>query len=184
MLKYISGSISSTIKTFINVPLLTKPGSTYNYNNGNTIVLSYFVEKFSGLKLEEYMRKNIFNPFGFSGTSQDSLAQQLKANSNKANEYYDYTDLSQSFTYFAYGNGAATEVQQGVQSGAGGFLSTAADLIKFYTSMFVSKNVSHIISDESLAMMIEPVSITQNSSVYGVNVLAWGYSWFINPLVP
>lgn len=84
-------------------------------------MLAYFVEKFSGLKLEEYMRQNIFRPLGMTSTSQDNLAQQLKAQPNQVSNYYDYTDLSQSYDFFAYGNAASTEVNQGVQTGAGGF---------------------------------------------------------------
>lgn len=80
----------------------TRLGTVYDYNNGNTIMLAYFVEKFSGMKLEEYMRQKIFAPLGMTGTSQDNLAQQLKAQPNQVSNYYDYTDLIRSYDYFAY----------------------------------------------------------------------------------
>jgi len=171
MFLYYRGSTSDTIKWFSNVPLLTLPGTTYNYNNGNTIMLSFFVEKFSGLRLEEYMRRYLFEPLGLLSTSQDDLAEQFQANSHKVQSYYDYTDLSSgTYEYFAYGNAAPTVVQTGVQSGAGGFLSTAHDMIKFYTSLFVTKNVSHVVSDAALALMTAPKNIVQNHPDYGVCV--------------
>lgn len=164
---YYRGSASRTINWFINVPLLTQPGTKYNYNNGNTIILAFFVEKFSGLIIEEYMRINVFGPLGLTSTSQDNLAQQMKANPDKVELYFDYTDLSVSNDYFAYGNAAATTVQQGTQTGAGGFLSTAHDMVKFYTSLFVTKNASNVISDASLALMIQPLSVSNYHPEYG-----------------
>lgn len=144
-------------------------------------MLSYFVEKFSGLKLEEYMSQKIFLPLGMKSISQDNLAQQLKASPSQVSNYYDYTDLSRSYEYFAYGNAASTEVNQGVQTGAGGFFSTASDMARFYTSLFVSKNASGVISDASLAMMIEPLSITQDHPVYGCECFGLGFFMVYKP---
>lgn len=109
-----------------------------------------------------------------TSTSQDNLAQQLAAQPNQVSNYYDYTDLSRSYEYFAYGNAGSTEVNQGVQTGAGGFFSTASDMVRFYTSLFVTKNASSVISDEALAMMTEPVSISQNSSELGCECFGLG----------
>jgi CubicO group peptidase (beta-lactamase class C family) len=150
------------------------PGTTYMYNNGNTIMLSYFLEKYSGLNVAEYVRQKIFQPLGLLSTSQDALSQQLSANPSMSHEYYDYTDLTKSYDYFAYGNGAATEVQSGTQTGAGGFLSTAGDMVKFYSSLFSSKNASSVISDENLALMVTPLSLTQYNDVYGCEYFGLG----------
>eukprot|EP00603_Paraphysomonas_imperforata_P006003 CAMPEP_0114420050 /NCGR_PEP_ID=MMETSP0103-20121206/4354_1 /TAXON_ID=37642 ORGANISM="Paraphysomonas imperforata, Strain PA2" /NCGR_SAMPLE_ID=MMETSP0103 /ASSEMBLY_ACC=CAM_ASM_000201 /LENGTH=385 /DNA_ID=CAMNT_0001588511 /DNA_START=155 /DNA_END=1312 /DNA_ORIENTATION=+ len=176
MFLYYRGTIAETIQWFSNVPLLTQPGSTYNYNNGNTIMLSYFVEKFSGMRLEEYMRIYLFEPMGLYSTSQDDLADQFQSNRNRVQNYYDYTDVTAgSYEYFAYGNAAATVVQAGVQSGAGGFVSTVHDMVKFYTSLFVTKNVSHVVSDAALALMIEPKNIVQYHPQYGCDVFGAGF---------
>lgn len=109
------------------------------------------------------------------------MAEQLQANPSKAQEYYDYTDVSISYDYYAYGNAVATEVQPGVQSGAGGFVSTASDLARFYTSMFVTKNASAIISDEALALMTECVSVTQSDPVLGCECFGLGLFMIYNP---
>jgi hypothetical protein len=169
------GSAGKSISFFIDVPVEFTPGTKYDYSNGNTIVLSYFVEKFSGMGLPEYLRVNILEPMGLMNTYLDNLNLELRANPNQASEYYDYTDLRRGYQYYAYGNAAATTVQPGVQTGAGGMVSTAGDLVKWYTSMFVSKNVSHIISDASLAQMIEPISVTNSHPVYGCECFGLGF---------
>lgn len=80
---YYNGSIATFISQFIKIPLQWAPGPTYNlsstaaaqpksakgtyqYNNLNFVILSYFIQKFSGMSLQSYYQKNIFQKVGMS----------------------------------------------------------------------------------------------------------------------
>jgi CubicO group peptidase (beta-lactamase class C family) len=111
------GSTADTIKFFINSPLEYVPGTTYSYTNENQLFLSYFIEKISGMKLEIYFKEKIFEPLDMKNTFLDSLDGELSARTNLVSGYWDYTDLTRSTSYFAYGKIQSTEAIQGVLSG-------------------------------------------------------------------
>ncbi|MBQ4355698.1 MAG: beta-lactamase family protein [Bacteroidales bacterium] len=56
------------VKTLIthNPKILFQPGTQYKYTNTNYALLALIVEKASGEKFEDYMRKNIFEPAGMT----------------------------------------------------------------------------------------------------------------------
>lgn len=54
-------------------------------------------------------------------------------------------------------------------------------MARFYTSLFVSKNASAVISDQSLDMMVEPISITQNDPVLGCECFGLGLFMVYKP---
>ena len=69
------------------------------------------------MKLEIYFKEKIFEPLGMENTFLDSLDGELSARTNLVSGYWDYTDLTRSTSYFAYGRIQSTEAIQGVLSG-------------------------------------------------------------------
>ena len=131
------GSTADIIKFFINSPLEFVPGTTYSYTNENQLFLSYFIEKISGKKLEIYLKEKIFDPLGMKNTFLDSLDGELSARTNLVSGYWDYTDLTRTTSYFAYGRIQSTEGIQGVLSGDYTHVDLAKILCFVYFSLFV-----------------------------------------------
>ena len=110
------GSIAQTISLFAQNNLAFAPGptygpavnNTYEYANENFIILSYFIEKLSGLSLQSYFRSKIFEPLGMSSTVFDPFGQAFQVVPNSVGEYYYLTDLSAGTQPIAIGSCANT----------------------------------------------------------------------------
>ncbi len=55
------------IRTFLNTPLLDKPGSKFLYNSAATYMLSAIVQKVTGQKVIDYLQSRLFQPLGIKG---------------------------------------------------------------------------------------------------------------------
>tara|TARA_B100000575_G_scaffold258978_1_gene230921 strand:+ start:2359 stop:3612 length:1254 start_codon:yes stop_codon:yes gene_type:complete len=64
---WMSKSLDEFTKKIASLPLRFEPGTKYNYSV-STDILGALVEKISGLKLSEYLSKNIFKPLGMDDT--------------------------------------------------------------------------------------------------------------------
>ncbi len=61
------GLLSDNIKKLATLPLVHQPGEKFTYGL-NTDVLGYLIEVVSGLSLDQFFRKNIFDPLGMKDT--------------------------------------------------------------------------------------------------------------------
>ncbi len=178
-----SGSIATTIGYFINNPLQWVPGpaygpteqNTYNYANENFIILSYMIQKLSGLSLQDYYQTYIFTPAALSNTFFDPWSQAFLIKPQLASEYYFYTNYYngtvETDQSFAYGSCTSTEYNPGFQSGSGGIVSTVPDMIKWYSTLFITKNAS-LLSEHSLQMVLFPWSMEEGYPIqyYGLGI--------------
>lgn len=57
------------LKAAFSQPILFKPGEKFYYCNTNYILLELVIEKISGIELNEYLEKNIFEPLNLTNTS-------------------------------------------------------------------------------------------------------------------
>jgi CubicO group peptidase (beta-lactamase class C family) len=188
MLISYDGSIASTIAQVVNAPLWTLPDlnydminkkSAYFYSNENFIYLSYIIEKLSGMSYRDYLQQHIFSVMGLDNTFYDPLSQVLEIKPKLAAEYYFYMNLPFGPSYsagndgnyppFAIGNCASTEVSPGVQTGSGGIVSTLPDMIKWYSSLFVTKNATTagLLNEESIKMLWYPWAVQNPVQYYG-----------------
>ncbi|MDN4524030.1 beta-lactamase family protein [Fictibacillus fluitans] len=63
-------------------PVVRKPGTSYMYDNFASLLQGYIVEKVSGQRYEDYMKKTIFTPLQMKNTTsvfQESIVPQLAA---------------------------------------------------------------------------------------------------------
>jgi len=63
----VNESLSGAIKTLGKLPLAFQPGTQWRYGL-NIDVLGYLIEVISGMNLEDFLRKNIFEPLGMNDT--------------------------------------------------------------------------------------------------------------------
>lgn len=152
------GSIGSVVGTFILNPLSKVPGSTYHYDNENFILLSYIIEKLSGLSFGEYIRTKIVEVIGLKSTYYDPWGGQFSMDDNFASQYLDYSDMSgavDEVTVFASGV-CSVELNPGYCSGTGGMISSSSDMALWYKSLFLVEDCV-LLSKESISAITEPV---------------------------
>lgn len=110
------------ISTFRDLPLESKPGEKFNYNNSGYYLLGMIIEHISKKDYADYLQENLFTPLGLKDTGLDDLRTILK---NRASSYYlnknkvvrnsPYTDMETAFSI-------------------GGLYSTIEDLLRWEQS--------------------------------------------------
>ena len=122
------------INRLAKVPLLFHPGEKYNYGL-NMDVLGRVIEVISGLPLNQYFRKNIFDPLGMKDTyfylpkeKQSRLAPVYQEPEAGKFEMTDSTAINFRHEY-------PTFEDKGMYAGGGGLSSTAMDYATFIQAL-------------------------------------------------
>lgn len=106
-----------------NETLEFDPGTDEGYSNLGYVILGAVIEKVTGRSYFENVRERITEPLGLSET----YLNNFEGLENRMAKGYYYTPL---------GNLEASAPLQDVPNPDGGFLSTAADIVKFYRSYY------------------------------------------------
>ena len=151
------GLLADNIKKLGSLPLVHQPGEKFTYGL-NTDILGYLVEVVSGLSLDQFFRKNIFEPLGMKDTyfyipkeKQSRLAMLHSDDKTKhvvntaevitvnGTFYRDYPILDGGSFY----------------SGGGGLVSTAYDYAIFMQMLLNGGdyNGKHILSRNTIRLM-------------------------------
>lgn len=148
--------LSSVISAFIRNPLAQRPGSSFKYAHENFLLLAYIVEKMSGLSLSNYLSVNVFHKLGMESTIFDSGTRQLSLFKQPSSyvEYYEAETRDGSPKLIAEGSCDELERRFSRRS-VGNLVTTVPDLIRFYSSIFVAQNASHVLSISSKELMLE-----------------------------
>ncbi|MBV8571425.1 MAG: beta-lactamase family protein [Acidobacteriaceae bacterium] len=135
-------------------PLDFPPGTQWKYDNSGYILLGIIIEKASGEKYADYLKKHIFDPLNMHDTGYDETAVVLKrrvsgyksCGNDLCNS--DYIDMSLPYA-------------------AGSLYSTAQDLYKWDRALYTDS----ILSKSARDRMWTPVMHN------------YGYGWMIGPMV-
>ena len=111
------------LRSFENDPLLFEPDTQYKYSTFGWILVSAAIEAAAGEPFFTFMRTQIFEPQGMVDTTSDSATEPIP---DRATFYYPRFSGDPSF-----GPELATSVDYSCFAGAGGFLSTRSDLVRF-----------------------------------------------------
>ncbi|MGI8486087.1 MAG: serine hydrolase domain-containing protein [Thermomicrobiales bacterium] len=135
------------------LPLLHQPGARWLYNTGSDI-LGVLIARASGMGFGEFLRDCIFTPLGMVDTGffvpsekTDRLATSYEANADSGN-----------LSVFDRASGGQWSAPPAFESGAGGLVSTADDLLAF-GQMLLAKGVmrdgqERILSRPSVELMM------------------------------
>lgn len=136
---------------------VTPPGSTFDYNNCDYLVLGLILEKVSGKTYEALLQERLLQPLHLT---QTGLLRQGRIVENLADTYMQREDL----------HGLADDLPVYAENwyAAGSMYSTAADLLAFSDALFGGK----LLKPESLAAMTRP-----GLDDYGYGV--WSYAMTI-----
>ena len=124
---------------------VSPPGTRFLYSDVNFIVLGFVVEKVSGLTLDEYASRNIFQPLGMRDTRYLPPTQwRLRI---APTEYDGEHHIMRGTVH------DPTADRMGGVAGHAGVFSTADDLAKFAQEMLGG---SRVLSEESVKKMTTP----------------------------
>jgi CubicO group peptidase (beta-lactamase class C family) len=107
------------VKIFGNDPLVSPPGTKFNYSSYGYNLLSAVVESASGENFLAYMQKHVFEAMGLAHTAADQNTQIVEQRSRFYEKEKDGTLEN------------APYVDNSYKWAGGGFLSTSEDLVRF-----------------------------------------------------
>lgn len=117
---------SEGVRSFANDPLLFEPETQYRYSTYGWVLVSAAVEAAAREPFFQFMRTRIFEPLGMSDTTADRANEPME---DRATSYYQ-GNLGRELT---------TTVDYSCFAGAGAFLSTPSDLVRFGLAMTSGK---------------------------------------------
>ncbi|RKO68332.1 class A beta-lactamase-related serine hydrolase [Sphingobacterium puteale] len=129
------------LKSFWDKPLVNEPGTKFNYNNADYIILGKIIEKIYGKTYEEVLSEKILKPLG---TRCSGLAQEKDIIKNLASTYF----RDNNSTVFI--NNIPMFIENWYAAGA--MYSSPEDLLKFSNALFGLK----LIRKKSLDLMLTP----------------------------
>lgn len=127
-------STQDIVKELASYPVSFEPGTDYQYGLSADI-LAGIVEKISGLKFSDFLKKNIFIPLGMNDT--DFYVPEEKQ-SRLAKVYAKKNDDLELYTYCNLGISNNMKLKPLYESGGAGLCSTIDDYMKF-CQMLVNK---------------------------------------------
>jgi CubicO group peptidase (beta-lactamase class C family) len=141
--------IEELISHIKNLPLEFEPGSKFRYNDSGYLLLTYIIEKVSGIFYSEYLQNNIFDKLDMksSGYLSNKIIKNLASG-------YVYNSKLKSIVNANY-------FDTSVPQGAGGLYSTVLDLYKWERSFYKDE----ILSKESKEKM------------FTFSMADYGYGW-------
>ena len=147
--KATTDGLEEMVEMISTLPLEFSPGEQWNYSV-STDVLGHLVEIFSGMKLDKYFQKNIFEPLGMVDTSFTCPKEKL----NRLTSCYEHK-IKEDPKLVDSPKDSWTTKESRFLSGGGGLVSTISDYYNF-ASMLLNQgefNGIRIIGRKSLQMM-------------------------------
>jgi CubicO group peptidase (beta-lactamase class C family) len=114
---------SEGVQSFAADPLLFEPGTQYRYSTYGWILVSAAVEAAAGEPFFTFMRTQIFEPLGMAQTTSDPATEPIPDRVT----FYSGENV--------FGLEVARPVDYSCFAGAGAFLSTPTDLVRFGMAM-------------------------------------------------
>ena len=160
------------VNAFVEMPLEFEPGTRYQYSLCHD-VLGAVVEIASGMKLSEYLQKNVFDPLGMKDIGFRPSEEQKK----RFSAQYNYHNGSNYSTPVPTGNPYAFTPDY--DSGGAGLFSTVDEYMKMITVLAnggTTKDGYVLLRPESIEMMGKDLlnDIGRNNFV---NRSRYGYGW-------
>jgi CubicO group peptidase (beta-lactamase class C family) len=118
---------SEGLQSFADDPLLFEPDTKSRYSTYGWVLVSAAVEAVAGEPFFTVMRTQIFTPLGMTATGPESAAEPV---ADRATFYFSKFTGDNKF-----GHNVAQAVDYSCFAGAGAFLSTPTDLVRFGMAM-------------------------------------------------
>lgn len=147
-----SGKISTrdVVASFSNTVLGFEPGTRYRYSLCHD-VLGALVEVWSGMKLGEYMQRNLLEPLGMSDTCFGIPKDENKISRFATRYQYDENKIPQKRSL-----SCSYILSDEYESGGAGLVSSTSDYAMFLDALAnggVARNGYRILKEETVKMM-------------------------------
>ena len=144
------GDLQAMIEALAELPLEFSPGDQWNYSV-STDVCGYLVEHFSGMKLDKYFQKHIFDPLGMGDTGFSCAKDKVE----RLASLYEHHPKKGPVLVDPGGSKTARVKTRKMLSGGGGLLSTMADYYRVCSMLLNQGELdgNRIIGRKTLAMM-------------------------------
>ena len=145
-----TGDLQAMIDTLAQLPLEFSPGDQWNYSV-STDVCGYLVEHFSGMKLDKYFQKHIFDPLAMEDTGFSCAKEKV----DRLASLYEQHPKKGPVLVDPGGAKTARVKKRKMLSGGGGLLSTMSDYYRFCSMLLNQGELdgTRIIGRKTLAMM-------------------------------
>lgn len=155
-----------------NLKLLTPPGTRFRYSDVNFIVLGELVERLSGMPVDQFAKKHIFEPLKMRDTGfnpDDALKKRLAP-----------TGLRDSKTILGVVHDPRSFRLGGV-AGHAGLFSTADDMARYCRMLLRGGELdgTRIFTQETVRLFTEPHAVTQTGKTAEMTG-ARSYGWDVN----
>jgi D-alanyl-D-alanine carboxypeptidase len=140
-------------------PLLSRPGTTYEYSNTNYVALGLVVEKVTGHQLAQVVRDRLLRPLNLTDTSYGTAAPPAR------------TDPPPAWL------GGSVE-SMGRVSGDGGIVSSAADLARFFRALVGGDLLGKHLLSEMMRSVDTGTEFRAGLGLFRIELpcgLAWGH---------
>ncbi|HST12048.1 MAG TPA: serine hydrolase domain-containing protein [Terriglobales bacterium] len=149
--------VSDALDQFKDDPLKQQPGEDMLYTTWGYVVLGCVVEGASHEEYRAFMRKTIFDPAGMASTRDDDPRAIIP---NRARGYVFESGELKNSRWSDLSNKMA----------AGGWVSTAPDLVRFMNAWMEGR----LVSQPTMKLMLEPYKLRHGT------IDNFGLGWFID----
>lgn len=150
--------VSDALEIFKNDPLKQRPGDDMIYTTWGYVVLGCVVEGATGEEFRKFIREAIFEPAGMKQTRDDDPPILIPG---RARGYIFEDEQLKNSRY----------VDMSSKMAAGGWITTAPDLVRFMNAWMFG----HLVSPQTMKVMLEPYRLPRN----GGTVDNFGMGWFV-----
>jgi len=149
--------VSDAIDLFKDDPLKQRPGDDMIYTTWGYVTLGCVVEGASGEEFRKFMREAIFEPAGMGHTRDDD--PRIIVPGRARGYIFEDGELKN-----------ARWVDMSSKMAAGGWITTASDLVRFMNAWMSGR----LVSPQTMKIMLEPYRLPRN----GGTVDNFGMGWF------
>lgn len=144
--KFDASNRDSLIACILGLPMVSKPGRNWEYNNAAYSFVAALIEKVSGMTFEEFCGELLFQPAGMASATMIGAKGLDLSRVPKIARGAGFTDLPGNYA-FAYGN----QLSWGYR-GCGGVVASTRDLFQWDRALRGGK----LLSKESLEQLYAP----------------------------
>ncbi len=122
--------VHETLVRFHQEPLLSAPGTEFNYSGVGYFLLAALIEKLSGETYESYLSSEVFGPLQMSNSGAHSPEQDLD-------------NLAESYMYRDDTRIRSPDIHTPILTGGGNLYSSIEDMAKWCNAMIGSELLTH-----------------------------------------
>ena len=147
---------SDGLQFFASDPLLFEPGTQYRYSTYGWVLVSAAVEAAAHEPFFDFMRRQVFTPLGMADTAADFPSEHVP---NRSTSYYRQLERERT-----------SDVDYSCFAGAGAFLSTPSDLVRFGMALGRGK----FLQSDTVRMLQSPQQLLSGEET------SYGLGWMLD----